>query len=413
MSSSPRKPPSLTPQADLSNLHNTSPSSSSLYPSLDMKGLSEDATHQDSEEQLLLKVPGAIVHLIEQQTSVELACGQERLLKDLDGLLETYSCFSVHEVKGIENWDPLDTRNVAPEELDRKEKRDLIVGSSMAYWTTLAPNVEDYSGSLPRAIASGSGYIAKGVLWCGDVTVDRLKWGNEFLTKNMKPGSTSEISPEALRRMKRYGEKAGEVTNEGLDAAGHAIGTAWAVFKIRKTLNPKSVFKPTTLAKAAAQANATQLKGQQNMNIIVDERTIHWVKWDILCKPVSRGGLGLIDKRVKNRALLSKWIWRFGCERDCLWKKVICAKNKQHPTSLAPNSAASRNTSWMWRSIIKPLSQGDKMFAKNLCPVLGDDKFIDFWTDCWSGELSLRQLTRTKCLTSSLLELRGDSSVIG
>ncbi|XP_039043367.1 protein EARLY-RESPONSIVE TO DEHYDRATION 7, chloroplastic-like [Hibiscus syriacus] len=421
-SAPPKQPSSLYPQVDLSNPHATSPSSSSsLYPSLDTKDLIENlfpedpTTYQDSEEKLLLKVPGAIVHLIEPQTSVEVASGdlsfvsllqggnvvavfarigddiqwplakdepvvkldtshyfftlrvpsdkdskqtedvlnygltiaakgQEGLLKELDRLLETYSCFSVQEVKGIENWNLVDTRNVAPEEFDRKEKRDLIVGSSMAYWTTLAPNVEDYSGSIARAIASGSGYIVKGILWCGDVTVDRLKWGNEFLTKRMKPGSTSEISPEALRRMKRvkkltkmsekvasgilsgvikvsgfftgsiinskvgkkffnllpgeivlasldgfnkvcdavevagrnvmstssvvttklisqrYGEKAGEVTNEGLDAAGHAIGTAWAVFKIRKALNPKSAIKPTTLAKAAAQANAAELK---------------------------------------------------------------------------------------------------------------------------------------------------------
>ncbi|KAE8665164.1 actin-depolymerizing factor 5 [Hibiscus syriacus] len=280
-SAPPKQPSSLYPQVDLSNPHATSPSSSSsLYPSLDTKDLIENlfpedpTTYQDSEEKLLLKVPGAIVHLIEPQTSVEVASGdlsfvsllqggnvvavfarigddiqwplakdepvvkldtshyfftlrvpsdkdskqtedvlnygltiaakgQEGLLKELDRLLETYSCFSVQEVKGIENWNLVDTRNVAPEEFDRKEKRDLIVGSSMAYWTTLAPNVEDYSGSIARAIASGSGYIVKGILWCGDVTVDRLKWGNEFLTKRMKPGSTSEISPEALRRMKR------------------------------------------------------------------------------------------------------------------------------------------------------------------------------------------------------------------
>ncbi|XVE93843.1 hypothetical protein REPUB_Repub01dG0229800 [Reevesia pubescens] len=435
MSSSPPKP-SLYPQVDISNPDSTSfstASSSSLYPSIDMKYLAENLfpeandsvsqTHQDSEERLILKVRGAIVHLIERETSVELACGelcivsllqgdnivavfarvgddiqwplakdepvvkldtshyfftlrvpsngsfddgkdsrqteevlnygltiaskgQEGLLKELDRVLETYSCFSVQEVKGIGNWNVLDTRNVAPEELETKEKREVIVGSSMAYWTTLAPNVEDYSGSIARAIASGSGYVVKGILWCGDVTVDRMNWGNEFLKKRMKPGSTSEISPEALRRMKRvkkltkmsekvangtlsgvvkvsgfftgsiinskvgkkffnllpgeiilasldgfnkvcdavevagrnvmsttsvvttelvsqrYGEKAGQVTNEGLDAAGHAIGTAWAVFKIRKALNPKSVFKPTTLAKAAAEANAPKLKAK-------------------------------------------------------------------------------------------------------------------------------------------------------
>lgn len=62
----------------------------------------------------------------------------------------------------------------------------------------------------------------------------------------------------------RYGEKAAEATNEGLDAAGHAIGTAWAAFKIRKALNPKSVLKPTTLAKSAAKAAASEVKSKKN-----------------------------------------------------------------------------------------------------------------------------------------------------
>ena len=50
----------------------------------------------------------------------------------------------------------------------------------------------------------------------------------------------------------RYGEEAARATNEGLDAAGHAIGTAWTVFKLRKAINPKAALKPSTLAKAAA-----------------------------------------------------------------------------------------------------------------------------------------------------------------
>lgn len=54
------------------------------------------------------------------------------------------------------------------------------------------------------------------------------------------------------------------MTNTGLGAAGHAIGTAWAVFKIRKALNPKGVLKPTTLVKAAAEANAAKLKSKSS-----------------------------------------------------------------------------------------------------------------------------------------------------
>ncbi|MBA0562210.1 hypothetical protein Golob_007275, partial [Gossypium lobatum] len=82
---------------DLSNPDATSyspSSSSSLYPSLDMKDLAENLfpddatalhTHQDSAEQLLLKVPGAIVHLVERETSVELACGDLCIVSLLQG----------------------------------------------------------------------------------------------------------------------------------------------------------------------------------------------------------------------------------------------------------------------------------------------------------------------------------------
>ncbi|KAJ7944150.1 Senescence/dehydration-associated protein-related [Quillaja saponaria] len=54
----------------------------------------------------------------------------------------------------------------------------------------------------------------------------------------------------------RYGEEAAQATNKGLDAAGHAFGTAWAACKIRKALDPKSVVKPTNLAKSAVKAAA-------------------------------------------------------------------------------------------------------------------------------------------------------------
>lgn len=62
----------------------------------------------------------------------------------------------------------------------------------------------------------------------------------------------------------RYGEEAAKATSEGLDAAGHAVGTAWAAFKIRQALNPKSVLKPTSMAKSAAKAAAAELKNKRS-----------------------------------------------------------------------------------------------------------------------------------------------------
>lgn len=275
--------------------------------------------------------------------------GQEALLEELDRVLEKYSCFSVQKMEELGKWEVLDdsvARETSPEELESKEKKELMRVSSAAYWTTLAPNVEDYSSRVAKLIAAGSGQLIRGILWCGDVTVDRLKWGNEFLKMRISQTSNSEISPEVMRRMKRvkkltkmsekvasgvlsgvvkvsgfftssivnstvgkkffsllpgeivlasldgftkvcdavevagrnvmsttsvvttglvsqrYGEQAAQVTNEGLDAAGLAIGFAWAVFKIGKAINPLSALKPTTLVKAAAEANSTELKAK-------------------------------------------------------------------------------------------------------------------------------------------------------
>eukprot|EP00262_Sarcandra_glabra_P018712 TRINITY_DN6806_c0_g1_i1.p1 TRINITY_DN6806_c0_g1~~TRINITY_DN6806_c0_g1_i1.p1 ORF type:complete len:459 (+),score=90.18 TRINITY_DN6806_c0_g1_i1:260-1636(+) len=455
MAPQPKNPKSLYPEVIdsnpernypfVSNAKTSSSSSSSLYPSIDMKDLAENlfpdsedsnpnttsltpnAPIQSSEE-VLINIPGAIIHLIDDQCSVQLACGdltilrlrqndnivavlariddqiqwplakdeaavklddshyffslhvpategpgsgdedggdrsdnllnygltfaskgQKGLLKELDGVLETYSAFSVQKVSGkLEILDGSAAKDITPSEIKSGAKKEMMEERSAAYWTTLAPNVEDYSGCVAKVIAAGSGQLIRGILWCGDVTVDRLKWGNEFMKGRMGPNSKrAEVSRKAMKRVKRvkrvskmsekvaigvlsgvvkvsgfftssvvnsaagkkffgllpgeivlasldgfgrvcdavevagknvlstssvvttelvsqrYGEQAGEMTNESFNAAGHALGTAWAVFKIRKGLNPKSVLKPTTLVKTAAKAASADIKKKQ------------------------------------------------------------------------------------------------------------------------------------------------------
>ncbi|RAL39750.1 hypothetical protein DM860_003283 [Cuscuta australis] len=273
------------------------------------------------------------------------ARGQEGKLRDLDRVLEKYSAFRAEKSPAV-GWGEA-AREVSPAEMERREKKEEAERSAAAYWTTLAPNVEDYSGRVARMIAAGSGHLVRGILWCGDVAVDRLKWGHEVLAKRMagNGGAATQISPTALKRMKRvknvtemsekvatgilagvvkvstlfsssiasskagqkffsllpveivlasldgfnkvcdaievagknvmsttssvatglvsqrHGEKAAEVTREGFDAAGHAFGTACAVFKLRKALNPKTTIKASTIVKAAAAE--AQLKAKK------------------------------------------------------------------------------------------------------------------------------------------------------
>ncbi|RVW74012.1 putative ribonuclease H protein [Vitis vinifera] len=89
------------------------------------------------------------------------------------------------------------------------------------------------------------------------------------------------------------------------------------------------------------------------------ERKIHLVKWEIVCGDRERGGLGLRKLGLLNRALLGKWIWRFACERENLWKQVIVAKF------------------------------GQKMMDGKF--MVGKDTKIRFWTDVWCAGTALSQ----------------------
>jgi len=304
-SQNPNQRNSLYPQVDDSNPNAPSPllnlnhnhsssSQTSLYPTIDYNDLVQNLFVEDASaasspsappeatEEVLLRIPGAILNLVDKDYSVELACGdfsvirlrqgdkavavyarvadeiqwplakdetavkvddwhyffsfrvpkgsdaeeeqedvlsygltiaskgQEGLLKELDAVLESCSCFSVQKVseKAKKKGEALDgsvAKELSPKDLKSGKKKEMMEERCAAYWTTLAPNVEDYSGTAARMIAAGSGHVVKGILWCGDVTVDRLKWGNDVMKKRITPGSNAaEVSPQTLKRIKRW-----------------------------------------------------------------------------------------------------------------------------------------------------------------------------------------------------------------
>ncbi|RVX15313.1 LINE-1 reverse transcriptase-like [Vitis vinifera] len=99
------------------------------------------------------------------------------------------------------------------------------------------------------------------------------------------------------------------------------------------------------------------------------------------------GWAGLRRLGLMNKALLGKWIWRYACERENLWKQVIWAKYGQEEygwRSKKPNGAFGvgvwkeimKENEWCWDSLELRVGKGNK---------------IRFWTDVWCAGTALSQ----------------------
>jgi hypothetical protein len=52
----------------------------------------------------------------------------------------------------------------------------------------------------------------------------------------------------------------------------------------------------------------------------------HLGSWSKVCMLISKGGLGIRNLFRFNQALLSKYLWRYGLERDAWWRVMVDSK---------------------------------------------------------------------------------------
>ena len=83
------------------------------------------------------------------------------------------------------------------------------------------------------------------------------------------------------------------------------------------------------------------------------EGKIHLVKWEVVCTDKNKGGLGLRKIAMLNKALLGKWIWRYACEKDNLWKQVITTKYGQEDLGWRSKKANGEVGVGVWKEILK------------------------------------------------------------
>ena len=52
----------------------------------------------------------------------------------------------------------------------------------------------------------------------------------------------------------------------------------------------------------------------------------HLVNWKAICRPKDYGGLGVINTKLFNNCLLSKWFWKLDQRPNDLWFRILTAK---------------------------------------------------------------------------------------
>jgi retron-type reverse transcriptase len=108
------------------------------------------------------------------------------------------------------------------------------------------------------------------------------------------------------------------------------------------------------------------------------------VAWETVLLPKDKGGLGIINLRLQNDALLMKQLSKFYNRADVPWVRMIWAK---YYSSRVPHTAREVGSFW-WKDIWR-LNLLFRGIAK--C-TLGDGLSVCFWGDIWMNDeiLSLR-----------------------
>ncbi|XP_077252938.1 uncharacterized protein LOC143892304 [Tasmannia lanceolata] len=118
------------------------------------------------------------------------------------------------------------------------------------------------------------------------------------------------------------------------------------------------------------------------------KRSLALVSWENICKPVQGGGLSIRRIKQVNQALMGKWLWRFGEEKERLWAKVISGKYGVAPGNWVSLNSLCKPGVTIWRDILCLNSNFDRGVRYR---VYSGDR-ISFWSMRWCSSSPLKVL---------------------
>ena len=119
----------------------------------------------------------------------------------------------------------------------------------------------------------------------------------------------------------------------------HSILSSYPIYSSSMILSPKSVINNICkeIRKLLWQGGKVQRK------------KFHLIKWDIVKRSKSKGGLGIKDMEQMNKALGAKLIWSLVTGRKEWWKEVIRKKYIKRPRTKILNSLWTGKGTSLWQ----------------------------------------------------------------
>ncbi|XP_026416934.1 uncharacterized protein LOC113312399 [Papaver somniferum] len=115
-------------------------------------------------------------------------------------------------------------------------------------------------------------------------------------------------------------------------------------------------------------------------------KTSKLVNWNLVLAAKNRGGLAVLNLKQMNIALLAKWVWRFGVEKDHLWCKIITEKHGAMYSHWIPGRVTNTSGISCWKSIVET----SFLVNTNTSITIHSGTRVSFWFDNWIGVDSLK-----------------------
>ncbi|XXG72211.1 hypothetical protein AAC387_Pa07g1359 [Persea americana] len=112
-----------------------------------------------------------------------------------------------------------------------------------------------------------------------------------------------------------------------------------------------------------------------------NKKRLHLVKWSEVIKPKKNGGLGIANLE-KKWALFAKWWWRFGEEKEALWRRLIASNHckdskiwklssseefsaKSFYSALVGNLSPRPSSALVWMGLVPAKEMNDRIFKRS------------------------------------------------